>query len=80
MIKVAEQMVHPPNEYTFQQRFIEALRTSISMKVLELSYNTERHDLQQLYIIAKQLDEEKLYTSIYNKAAMQGTNSVQRRL
>jgi hypothetical protein len=40
--------------------------------VLELGYNAERHDLQQLYITAKQLDEAKLYTSIYNKAAMQG--------
>jgi hypothetical protein len=72
MIKLAEQMVHPPNEYTFQQRFIEALQPSISTKVLELSYNAERHNLQQLYITEKQLDEVKLYTSIYNKAAMQG--------
>jgi hypothetical protein len=42
------------------------------MKVLELSYNTERHDLQQLYITAKQLDEAKLYTSVYNRAIAQG--------
>jgi hypothetical protein len=42
------------------------------MKVLELGYNTERHDLQQLYITAKQLDEAKLYTSVYNRAAAQG--------
>jgi hypothetical protein len=44
----------------------------ISTKVLELSYNTERHDLQQLYITAKQLNEAKLYTSVYYKATMQG--------
>jgi hypothetical protein len=65
-------MVHPPDKYTIRRWFIEALRLSISMKVLELSYNAERHDLQQLYIIAKQLDEAKLYTSIYNRVAAQG--------
>jgi hypothetical protein len=51
---------------------IEALRLSISTKVLELGNNAERHDLQQLYITAKQLDEAKLYTSVYNRAAAQG--------
>jgi hypothetical protein len=40
--------------------------------VLELSYNAERHNLQQLYITAKQLDKAKLYTSVYNRAAAQG--------
>jgi hypothetical protein len=65
-------MVHQPDDYTFQQRFIEALQPSISMKVLELGYNAERHDLQQLYITAKQLDEVKLYTSVYHKATAQG--------
>jgi hypothetical protein len=40
--------------------------------VLELGYNAERHDLQQLYITAKQLDEAKLYTSVYNRATIQG--------
>jgi hypothetical protein len=72
MIKLAERMVHPPNEYTIRRRFIEALRLSISMKVLELGYNAERHDLQQLYVTAKQLDKAKLYTSVYNRAAVQG--------
>jgi hypothetical protein len=42
------------------------------MKVQELGYNAKRHDLQQLYITAKQLDEAKLYTSVYNRAAAQG--------
>jgi hypothetical protein len=49
-----------------------ALRPSISTEVLELGYNAERHDLQQLYITAKQLDKAKLYTSIYNRAMAQG--------
>jgi hypothetical protein len=60
MNKLAERMVHPPDAYTFRQRFLEALRPSISTKVLELGYNAERHDLQQLYTTAKQLDEAKL--------------------
>jgi hypothetical protein len=42
------------------------------MKVLELGYNAEQHELQQLYMMAKQLDEAKLYTSMYNKASSQG--------
>jgi hypothetical protein len=62
MNKLAEQMVHLPNAYTFRWRFIEALQPSISIRVLELGYNTE------------QLDEAKLYTSVYNKAASQGGN------
>jgi hypothetical protein len=37
--------------------------------VLELSYNTERDLLQQLYNTAKQLEEAKLYMMVYNKAA-----------
>jgi hypothetical protein len=37
--------------------------------VLELGYNAEQHLLQQLYTTAKQLEETKLYTMIYNKAA-----------
>jgi hypothetical protein len=65
-------MVHPPDEYTVRRWFIEALRPSISTKVLELGYNAKRHELQQLYITAKQLDEAKLYTSIYNRAAAPG--------
>jgi hypothetical protein len=47
------------------------------MKVLELSYNAERHELQQLYTIAKQLDEAKLYTSTYNKTSLQGGEQLQ---
>ena len=74
MNKLAEWMVHPPDAYTFRRRFLEALRPSISTKVLELGYNAERHDLQQLYTTAKQLDEAKLYTSIYNKAAAQSSD------
>jgi predicted alternative tryptophan synthase beta-subunit len=65
--KLAEQIVHLADTYTFRQRFIEALQLSISTKVLELSYNAERYDIQQLYITAKQLDEAKLYTSVYNR-------------
>jgi hypothetical protein len=72
MNKLVDQMIHPPDNYTFRQRFIEALRPSISTMVLELGYNAERHELQQLYITAKQLDEAKLYTSAYNKASSQG--------
>ena len=41
MNKLAERMVHLPNTYTFRRRFLEALRPSISMKVLELGYNAE---------------------------------------
>jgi hypothetical protein len=37
--------------------------------VLELSYNAKRHLLQQLYTTAKQLEEAKLYMTVYNKAA-----------
>jgi hypothetical protein len=72
MNKLVEQMIHPPNDYTFRRRFIEALQPSISMKELELSYNAERHELQQLYTTAKQLDEVKLYTSVYNKTSSKG--------
>jgi hypothetical protein len=72
MNKLVERMIHLPDDYTFRQRFIEALQPSISMKVLELGYNAERHELQQLYTTAKQLDEAKLYTSVYNKTSSQG--------
>jgi hypothetical protein len=71
MNKLADRMIHLPNNYTFRQRLIEALRPSISTKVLELGYNAEQHELQQLYMTAKQLDEAKLYTSAYNKASEQ---------
>jgi hypothetical protein len=70
MNKLADRMIHLPDNYTFRRRFIEALWPSISTKVLELSYNAKR--LQQLYTTAKQLDEAKLYTSTYNKASLQG--------
>jgi hypothetical protein len=69
MSKLGEWMVHLPNAYTIRRRFLEALRPLISMKVLELSYNAKRHLLQQLYTTAKQLEEAKLYTTVYNKAA-----------
>jgi hypothetical protein len=46
MNKLAEQIVHLSNAYTFRWRFIEALWLSISTKVLELSYNAKRHDIQ----------------------------------
>jgi hypothetical protein len=72
MNKLVEWMVHLSDAYTFRQRFIEALWPSISMRVLEFGYNAEQHDIQQLYTTAKQLDEAKLYTSMYNKAASQG--------
>jgi hypothetical protein len=39
------------------------------MKVLELGYNAKQYLLQQLYTTAKQLEEVKLYTTVYNKAA-----------
>jgi hypothetical protein len=45
--------------------------------VLELSYNDERYELQQLYMMAKQLDGAKLYTSTYNKASSQGDEQQQ---
>jgi hypothetical protein len=45
--------------------------------VLELSYNAEQHKFQQLYMTAKQLDEAKLYTSMYNKASLQGSEQQQ---
>jgi hypothetical protein len=64
-------MIHLPDDYTFRRRFIEALQPSVSTKVLELGYNAEQHELQQLYMTAKQLDEAKLYTSMYNKASSQ---------
>jgi hypothetical protein len=72
MNKLAEQIVCLLDTYTFRQ----ALQLSISTKVLELGYNAERHDIQQLYITAKQLDEVKLYISIYNRAAMQGSDQL----
>jgi hypothetical protein len=69
MSKLEEWMVHLPNDYTIRQQFLEALQPSFSTKVLELGYNPKRHNLQQLYTTAKQLEEAKLYTTIYNKAA-----------
>jgi hypothetical protein len=77
MKKLAEQIVHLPNTYTFRQRFIQALWLSISTRVLELGYNAKQHDIQQLYTTAKQLDEAKWYTSVYNKAASQGGDQQQ---
>jgi hypothetical protein len=68
MSKLAEWMVHLPDAYPVRQQFLEALRPSISMKVLELGYNAEQHLLQQLYTIAKQLEEAKLYITVYNKS------------
>jgi hypothetical protein len=56
---------------------VEALRPSISTKVLELSYNTEQHLLQQLYTTAKQLEERKLYMTLYNKAAAISSDQLQ---
>jgi hypothetical protein len=44
------------------------------MKVLELSYNAEQHLLQQLYTTAKQLEEAKLYMTVYNNAAAISSN------
>jgi hypothetical protein len=41
MNKLADRMIHPPDNYTFRQRFIEGLQPSISTKVLELGYNAE---------------------------------------
>jgi hypothetical protein len=35
------------------------------MKVLELGYNTQHHNIQQLYMTPKQLDKAKFYTSMY---------------
>jgi hypothetical protein len=46
------------------------------MKVLELGYNAEQHELQQLYMTAKQLDEDKMYTSVYSKASSQGSEQL----
>jgi hypothetical protein len=69
MSKLVERMVHPPDAYTIRRWFLEALQPSISTKVLELGYNAKQHLLQQLYTTAKQLEEAKLYTMVYNKAA-----------
>jgi hypothetical protein len=41
MSKLVEQIVYPPDAYTITQQFLEGLRPSISMKVLELSYNAK---------------------------------------
>jgi hypothetical protein len=41
MSKLAEQIVHPPDKYTIRQQFLEALRPSLSTKVLELGYNAK---------------------------------------
>jgi hypothetical protein len=41
MNKLVDGMIHLPDDYTFRQRFIETLRPSISMKVLELGYNAK---------------------------------------
>jgi hypothetical protein len=76
MSKLAEQIVHPPNEYTVRQQFLEALWPSISTKVLELGYNAECHNLQQLYTTAKQLEEAKLYKTVYNKATAQNSDQL----
>jgi hypothetical protein len=54
-----------------QSWFLEALQPSISTKILELGYNAKRHLLQQLYAIAKQLEEAKLYTTVYNNCCNQ---------
>jgi hypothetical protein len=62
-------MVHLPNAYTVRRWFLEALWPLISTKVLEIGYNAKRHILQQLYTTVKQLEEAKLYTTVYNKAA-----------
>jgi hypothetical protein len=45
MNKLADWMIHLPNNYTFRQRFIEALWPSVSTKVLELGYNAKQHEL-----------------------------------
>jgi hypothetical protein len=77
MSKLAEQMVYLPDAYTVRQWFLEALWPSISMKVLELSYNAEQHLFQQLYTTAKQLEEAKLYMTVYNKATTISSNQLQ---
>jgi hypothetical protein len=41
MSKLAEWILHPPDAYTVRQWFLEALWSSISMKVLELGYNAK---------------------------------------
>ena len=59
--KYAAWMIHPPNVYTFRKQFVLALRDLLCNEVLKKGYNAEFSAINQLYEIARMIEEASHY-------------------
>ena len=59
--KYAAQMIHPPDIYTFCERFVSALHDSLCNEVLKKSYNAEFSTIDQSYETARMIEEASHY-------------------